>query len=50
VHGILFQLVEHRKLPWVLVFSALTALALPAQLLGVLRARRAQSARSPAPR
>ena len=50
VHGILFQLVEHRKLPWVLVFSALTALALLAQLLGVLRARRAQSARSPAPR
>jgi len=50
VHGILFQLVEHRKFPWVLVFSALTALALLAQLLGVLRARRAQSARSPAPR
>jgi len=50
VHGILFQLTEHRKLPWVLVFSALTALALLAQLLGVLRARRAQSARRPATR
>jgi len=41
-HGILFQLVEKRHLPWVLVFAALSLLIIVVQLAGVtwVRARR----------
>lgn len=43
-HGIAFQLVEKRKLPWVLAFAALTLAAALAQLLGFLRIRRTAQA------
>jgi sulfoxide reductase heme-binding subunit YedZ len=40
VHGIIYQLIEKRHLPWVLFFSALTAAVLAAQTLGYLRTQR----------
>ena len=43
-HGIAFQLVEKRKLPWVLAFAALVAVAALAQSLGILRLRKATPA------
>ena len=46
-HGILFQLVEKRHLPWVLIFAAITAIATGIQLLGL---RRSISRRSTAQR
>lgn len=39
VHGILFQLVEKRHLPWVLVFAALSIFITAVQLAGVAYAR-----------
>lgn len=46
VHGILFQLVEKRHLPWVLVFAALSLFLIVVQLIGVayVRARRGSRA------
>jgi methionine sulfoxide reductase heme-binding subunit len=45
-HGILFQMVEKRHLPWVLVFAALSLFIVVVQLAGVAwdRARRRNSA------
>ena len=40
-HGILFQLVEKRHLPWVLVYSAIILAALGIQCIAILRQRRA---------
>ncbi|WP_348267130.1 ferric reductase-like transmembrane domain-containing protein [Edaphobacter paludis] len=42
VHGILFQLVEKRRLPWVLVFATLSIFMVVVQLAGVayIRAQR----------
>jgi sulfoxide reductase heme-binding subunit YedZ len=34
VHGIIYQLVEKRRLPWVLVFAALTSAVVVVQLSG----------------
>jgi methionine sulfoxide reductase heme-binding subunit len=39
-HGILFQWVEKRQLPWVLFFAALALVAIVAQSLGYLQRRR----------
>ena len=39
VHGVLFQLIEKRHLPWVLVFAALSILIVAVQLTGVIYAR-----------
>jgi methionine sulfoxide reductase heme-binding subunit len=51
-HGIAFQLVEKRKLPWVLAFAVLIAVAALVQALGFLRLRRnaesGDTSRSPA--
>lgn len=40
VHGVLFQLVEKRHLPWVIVFAAIIAIALAIQAVGYLFRRR----------
>ena len=42
-HGILFQLVENRHLPWVLLYSALILAGLAIQLAGFLALRRKRS-------
>lgn len=42
VHGILFQLVEKRHLPWVFLFAAITAIATIIQLLGRSAAQRSK--------
>lgn len=44
-HGILFQLVEKRHLPWVLVFATITLTATAIQLIAIARSR--QLARKP---
>ena len=43
-HGILFQLVEKRHLPWVLLFAAITAIATGMQALGLRRSLSRRSA------
>jgi len=40
VHGVLFQLVEKRHLPWVIVFTAIVAIAAAIQAAGYLFRRR----------
>jgi methionine sulfoxide reductase heme-binding subunit len=40
-HGILFQMVEKRRLPWVLVFAALSIFIIAVQLAGVVYSRAA---------
>jgi sulfoxide reductase heme-binding subunit YedZ len=45
-HGILFQLVEKRRLPWVLLFAAITAIATGIQLLGRNRSLSRRPSRS----
>ncbi len=42
-HGILFQLVEKRHLPWVLLYTALIATGLAIQLAGFIALRRKRS-------
>lgn len=49
VHGVLFQLVEKRHLPWVLFFAALAAFILIAQLTGVIYARSGRRSESVVP-
>lgn len=44
-HGILFQLVEKRHLPWVIVFASITVIATAIQFAGILY-RRAKIRRS----
>ncbi|MEO6815154.1 MAG: hypothetical protein ABI177_00505 [Edaphobacter sp.] len=39
LHGILFQLVEKRHLPWVIFFATLSVLVVVIQLIGVVYAR-----------
>jgi sulfoxide reductase heme-binding subunit YedZ len=39
IHGVLYQFVEKRHLPWVLIFSALTFGLIAIQLAGILRRR-----------
>jgi sulfoxide reductase heme-binding subunit YedZ len=40
IHGVLFQLVEKRHLPWVLVFASITLTATAIQLVAIARSRR----------
>lgn len=41
-HGVAYQLVEKRRLPWVIVFTGLSAAVIAIQAAGFVRTRRAQ--------
>ncbi|HTD97486.1 MAG TPA: hypothetical protein VK627_11160 [Edaphobacter sp.] len=49
IHGVLFQLVEKRHLPWVFFFATLALFILIVQLVGVLYARTSRQNKSEVP-
>lgn len=42
IHGVAYQLVEKRRLPWVIVFAGLSVTVIAIQAAGFVRTRRAQ--------
>jgi sulfoxide reductase heme-binding subunit YedZ len=44
-HGIAFQIVEKRRIPWVIIFAGMATVALVLQFLGLLRVRMSDRAR-----
>ncbi len=46
IHGIAFQLVEHRRAPWLVAFWLIVIVAVAAQLAGFVRTRSTPQARS----
>lgn len=43
-HGVAYQFIEKRKLPWVVVFAIITGVIMVGQIMGVIRKRRQRSA------
>lgn len=43
-HGVAYQLIEKRQLPWVVIFAVITVVLVILQLLGVLRKKHPRSA------